>query len=130
MMKPHAFARVRLFFCLGPFQPRERLISAAPDQASMHVAARRMLRMARPHRLAIERAHRQLELDLLALAEGILALQGPGDSGSGGDTTTDNEVHPLAAPGVHQFSLAAGEQHAGVDFGNFELGSIGGTGRV
>ena len=51
-------------------QPRERLISVAPDQASMHVAGRVL--MALPHRLAIECAHRQLELDLLALA--VLAL--------------------------------------------------------
>lgn len=68
-------------------------------------------------------------IDLLALAEGILAItpDGAGDTTDGGDTSTDGEARPLAAPGVHQFSLTAGEQHTGTDFGNFRLGSISGT---
>jgi|GEM_PF-1710728 len=66
-------------------------------------------------------------IDLLALAEGILALDGPGDTGGGGGTSTAGETRPLAAPGVHQFNLEAGENHTGTDFGNFLLGSISGT---
>jgi PKD repeat protein len=68
-------------------------------------------------------------IDLLALAEGILAItpDGSGDNSDGGDTSTGGATQPLAAPGVHQFSLAAGEQHTGTDFGNFLLGSISGT---
>lgn len=66
-------------------------------------------------------------VDLLALAEGILAMEAPDTSTGGGSTTTTGEAHPLAAPGVHQFSLAAGEQHTGADFGNFALGRISGT---
>ena len=68
-------------------------------------------------------------IDLLSLAEGIRAMtaDGPGDTTDGGDTSTGGETQPLAAPGVHQFSLTAGEQHTGTDFGNFLLGSIGGT---
>ena len=68
-------------------------------------------------------------VDLLALAEGILALtvSPNGTSGGGGGGNIGGETHPLAAPGVHQFRLAAGENHTGTDFGNFALGRISGT---
>jgi subtilase family serine protease len=66
-------------------------------------------------------------VDMLALAEGILAMESGGSEGEGGGTTDDGEVHPLAAPGVHHIALAAGEDHVDVNFGNFALGSISGN---
>ena len=67
-------------------------------------------------------------VDLLSLANGILLMPvSAGAGGSGSSTTDTNAEVPLAAPGVHHFDLAAGEDHGGVDFGNFALGSIGGT---
>lgn len=67
-------------------------------------------------------------VDMLSLANGILAMPVSGAGGGGGGTTTDgNAAAPLAAPGVHHFDLAAAENHTGADFGNFAIGSISGT---
>lgn len=66
-------------------------------------------------------------IDMLALAEAILAMETGGSEGEGGTTTGNGEAHPLAAPGVHHIALAAGEDRADVDFGNFALGGISGN---
>ncbi len=66
-------------------------------------------------------------VDMLALAEAILAMNASGSQGGGGTTTGNGEVYALAAPGVHHIVLAAGEHRADADFGNFALGRISGN---
>lgn len=66
-------------------------------------------------------------VDMFALAEGILALERGTGAGGGGEVTGDGALHPLAAPGAHRIDLSAGQTRADADFGNFLLGSVGGT---
>jgi hypothetical protein len=65
-------------------------------------------------------------IDFEALAEHILTLDEvpADDGGTPGGGASDGQLH--AASGVHQVGLTAGQTATGFDFGNFQLGEIGG----
>jgi subtilase family serine protease len=78
--------------------------------------------------------YQRLDLQALVAAIGALPVTPPdGGSGGGGDdggsgTPGGGGTTPVntAAPGVHSVDLTAGQSVDGLDFGNFELGSIAG----
>lgn len=69
-------------------------------------------------------------VDMLALAEAILAMPAGGGSepgGGAGGGAGNGSVLPSAGPAVHSITVAAGGAATGADFGNFRLGRIDGT---
>jgi len=66
-------------------------------------------------------------LDMLALANAIRNLSTSGNGGGGGSTDDDPNVGLIAGPASHTVHVAAGEDIAERDFGNFRLGEISGT---
>ncbi|MEF7616672.1 CARDB domain-containing protein [Aquincola sp. MAHUQ-54] len=70
-------------------------------------------------------------VDMLALAEAILALPAGGGTGTPGGSPGQGggstQPLPSAAPAAHSVTVVAGGSATGLDFGNFKLGRIDGT---